>query len=687
MATPSQTSHRVRFGEFELDLSTRELWTNGSKQTLAPQPFQVLQLLIEHHGDLVTRDMLIRRLWPSDTFVDYEQGLKKAIARLRENLGDSAEEPRFIENLPRQGYRFIAEVHEKHSTRSTVKHIAVLPASRDLSDPVDRSRKWIRLAIAVGAVVVIALMVITWLRLKEPLPTVAESKALTNDGVAKYSLVTDGARLYYAEMVNGVFGISQISLSGGEKLWTKMPFADPNIYDISPDRSKLLVGGNSSRQLWVVPIPAGEPHVVGDVTTHGACWDPDGIHVIYAKDHDIYRVNQDGSETRKLASIGGYPGFPHFSPKGDRIRFNAFDAQAGTISIWEMLLNGREIHLLWPAQQEPLNRCCGLWSQTGKLFFFLVGQRFGDIWVADEKRLSGAARLTAGPLAYGAFAPSEDGKRLFAVGTLLRAELTRYDPETKIFAPFLGGISALDVDISRDGKWVTYVAFPDHTIWICKSDGSQCRQMTFPPIQGFMPRWSPDGNTIVFTDLRQARIYTVSREAGTPSPLLPEDKKNQIDPSWSPDGQAIIFARSHLDPDLAVYQLHLKTRTIQMIPGSKDLTGPRMSPDGRFIAALSRDWKSLMLYDTTIQQWETLATAGFGYATWSHDGAWLYARSSAHSVVRFKIADRHMEFVVDLKDFPEPGPSWMGLAPDDSILLHRDRSTSEIYSLTLENNR
>ena len=92
MATPSRTSQRVRFGEFELDLSTHELWNNGSKQTLAPQPFQVLQMLIEHRGGLVTRDTLVARLWPSDTFVDYEQGLKKAVARctiLPNNCGSS----------------------------------------------------------------------------------------------------------------------------------------------------------------------------------------------------------------------------------------------------------------------------------------------------------------------------------------------------------------------------------------------------------------------------------------------------------------------------------------------------------------------------------------------------------------------------------------------------------------------
>src|SRR5215472_3412691 len=110
MAAPSHPTRRICFGEFELDLSTRELRTNGTKQTLAPQPFQLLKLLIENRGQLVTHDTLVKHLWPADTFVDYEQGLKKAVNRLREVLNDSAEQPRFIENLPRQGYRFIGQL-------------------------------------------------------------------------------------------------------------------------------------------------------------------------------------------------------------------------------------------------------------------------------------------------------------------------------------------------------------------------------------------------------------------------------------------------------------------------------------------------------------------------------------------------------------------------------------------------
>jgi eukaryotic-like serine/threonine-protein kinase len=110
MAPSSQASQQVRFGEFQLDLQTAELRNNGHTVTLQDQPFRVLAVLLEHPGRLVTRDELKKRLWPADTFVDFDHGLNKAVNRLREALGDSTENPRFIETLPRKGYRFIAAI-------------------------------------------------------------------------------------------------------------------------------------------------------------------------------------------------------------------------------------------------------------------------------------------------------------------------------------------------------------------------------------------------------------------------------------------------------------------------------------------------------------------------------------------------------------------------------------------------
>ena len=100
----------VRFGDFALDLSTGELCTNGDKTYLQEKPFQILCMLLERPGDLVTREQLVKQLWPDGTFVDFDQSLNKAVNRLREALKDSAEEPKFIETLPRRGYRFIAPV-------------------------------------------------------------------------------------------------------------------------------------------------------------------------------------------------------------------------------------------------------------------------------------------------------------------------------------------------------------------------------------------------------------------------------------------------------------------------------------------------------------------------------------------------------------------------------------------------
>jgi DNA-binding winged helix-turn-helix (wHTH) protein len=110
MAGMAVAATRVRFGPFEADLRTAELWKNGTRLRLQEQPFQVLAMLLERPGELVTRDDLRQRLWPADTFVDFDHSLNTAINKLRDVLGDSAADPRYIETLARRGYRFVAVV-------------------------------------------------------------------------------------------------------------------------------------------------------------------------------------------------------------------------------------------------------------------------------------------------------------------------------------------------------------------------------------------------------------------------------------------------------------------------------------------------------------------------------------------------------------------------------------------------
>ena len=110
MSSPHPLGSTIRFGEFTADLEAQDLFRNGSKVRLQGQPFEILAVLLEHPGRVVTREELHRRLWPSDTFVDFGHGLNAAVNRLRELLGDRVARPRFIETLPKSGYRFLASV-------------------------------------------------------------------------------------------------------------------------------------------------------------------------------------------------------------------------------------------------------------------------------------------------------------------------------------------------------------------------------------------------------------------------------------------------------------------------------------------------------------------------------------------------------------------------------------------------
>src|SRR5438445_10722148 len=123
----------VRVGVFEVDLRVGELRKKGIKVKLQDQPFQILQVLLEHSGEVVTREELRERIWPADTFVDFDQGLNNAIKRLRESLSDSPDNPRFIETIPRHGYRFIGMTGS--STPGRMRSLAVLPLENLSHDP------------------------------------------------------------------------------------------------------------------------------------------------------------------------------------------------------------------------------------------------------------------------------------------------------------------------------------------------------------------------------------------------------------------------------------------------------------------------------------------------------------------------------------------------------------------------
>jgi len=560
--------------------------------------------------------------------------------------------------------------------------------------------------VTIGFIAVAALAaIVLFMKSPESPPTVSSSLQITNDGTSKRSLVTDGTRLYFSEHLSGHSVLMQVSTSGGETAPVPTSLASADIYDFYPGRTELLVkgvadGSETEWPVWVLPLPAGSPRPVGNIVAHAATWTPDGQRIVYARKSSLYTCNQDGTDSRELIAVPGVPFAPRFSPDGQRLRFTIQDTNQRTSSLWEVSSDGKGLHPVLPDWNKPPQESDGAWTPNGEYFLFQsIRDHAQNIWALREgiswvhKANAEPTQLTVAPLMFSDPTPSADGKKLFVIGQQRRFDLIRLEAKSQ-FSIYLPGVSAGEADISRDGEWIAYVAHPELTLWRSKLDGSSRTQLTYAPMQAHIPRWSLDGTQIAFMASRPGKpwkIFVISAEGATPHEVTAGDR-NQGDPTWVPTGDAIVFAglpwlEYASAPGPNIHIVDLKTSQISDVPGSENLFSPRCSPDGRHIAALSRDSTRLMLYDTEKKSWTQLAVSLFGYENWSHDGKYVYAEDYSDKTddgVRVSVANGKVERLLNLKQIPrgfDPWEFWVGLARDDSLLLMRDRSTQEIYSL------
>ena len=313
-------------------------------------------------------------------------------------------------------------------------------------------------------------------------------------------LVTDGARVYLHETRGANSLIVEVSATGGETVALPASSALPTPFDISPARAELVVGalvaGLDEVPIQVLPLPTGSPHRLGDVLGHDATWSPDGQQITYAKGNELYVCKTDGTESKKLVAATGRVGSPRWSPDGAALRFTVTDAKTRSNSVWEVGSDGTRLHPLLPGWNNPPAECCGNWSPDGKYFVF-QSTRNGktNIWARREgkelfrRKAAAPVQLTASGMNYYSPVVSRDGKRIFVIGAAPRGEVVRYDSKSRQFVPYFSDVSAEGLDFSRDGERVTYVAFPEGTLWRSKVDGSERLQLTFSPKQAFLPRW------------------------------------------------------------------------------------------------------------------------------------------------------------------------------------------------------
>ena len=557
--------------------------------------------------------------------------------------------------------------------------------------------------------VVFALALVVWLSWPVPPPRVLRSTQVTSDGISKFPpILTDGSRLYYMELSPKEQLLHQVSVTGGDAAPLAEGFSGSSYFTflagIAPSGSDLLVvsgsgGSTGEGPLWVVPILAGSRHRLGSIVCRAASWAPDGQTIAFAKGSSLNMASSDGTGAHAILTVKGTPSWIRWAPDGRKLRFTVVDPQAATQSLWESTADGSDLHPLLPGWNSTPLECCGDWTPDGRYFVF-QSSRGGssDIWAIREKpTLAGKSahkpmQLTAGPMAYDGPLPSRDNKGLFVIGWQRRGELLRYDSKSQQFVPYMSGISAESLNFSNDGQWVSYVSIPEGSLWRSKVDGTERRQITFPPFTAYQPRWSPDGKKIAFqgsTPGQPWKMYLISAEGGEPEEVM----AGIGDLGWSPDGDSLIFHSGMAQiPSAAprdIRLMDLKTRQTSTLPGSEGLYSPRWSPDGRYIAALRVGPENLWIFDVQAKKWTELTKLALGFPIWSRDSKYIYFDSAElpPKLYRVRISDHWLEQVADLRGMrlaQTAGGLLTGLAPDDSPLVLRDTGNQEIYRLDLE---
>lgn len=728
--TPQSAARKLRFGLFEADLSTGELRKSGIRIRIQAQPFRVLTLLLEKSGEVVTREELQQRIWGSDTIVDFDHSLGTAINKLREALGDSAENSRFIETLARRGYRFLAPVspvleHESEVNPDATpldqgysqKSARLLLHHPGSSLPHSRFRRRTLISAAVILLIFVAgaswflgkhfgshpyapprIRQITYSGRVSPGDTLFESLGAT---------ATDGSRIYFPEIEQGRAILAQALISDGETSTIDLPnaIAAPYISAISPDGSEFLLRNHlntrAEQPLWIVPTIGGAGQRIPGIQAHDATWMPDGRQILYAHGDSLFTVNENGTDVRKFATLPGRAFWLRWSPNGSHLRFTLLNDETHSSHLWTITASGTNAHLLLPSSDG--SECCGSWTADGKYYVFQRNTVSGsNIWALPEHAglFGGPGKpypLTNGPLTYQSPITARSGHRIFFIGLNLRSELLQYNAASQIFVPYTGGISnARRVVFSRDGQWVAWIRQDNGSLWSSRANGSDRMQLTSKPLEVFTMHWSPnDKHLLLMARKPEERwaIYMINAD-GSNLHLVDPENRSQADPGWSPDGKTMIFGRL---PDLmseasmpkAIYLYNLSTHKTKKLPGSEGLFSPRWSSDGRYIAALSIDQTRLMLYNVQTQKWRQLAHQSIADPAWGSKNKFIYFHDfvqPGQPLYRVNVKTDQIQPIANLKDLRVTDAvdyRFAGLTPDNVPLVDARTSAANIYTMPI----
>jgi Tol biopolymer transport system component/DNA-binding winged helix-turn-helix (wHTH) protein len=595
----------VRFGPFEADLETHELWKNGIKMKLGGQPFEILCMLLDRPGQLVAREELQKEIWAADTFVDFNHGLNAAVNKLRETLSDSAEEPKYIETLPRRGYRFIGKIEnavEELTPVNLVQPQSAPPPPRPLAELAE-------------------------------LPSTSPTPAPTGVWARRGGKIAAGFAVAIAVAIGAVLV---------ERWW------ETRGIELREGLEKAGQERILSKMLTLVPDPASDPAV-----------SPDGKLVAFRR--NSYSPGAAGiyvtsSDRRALTQLTQHPGdcCPAWSPDGRTIAFSRISTNEYGIYLVDATGGlPRKI-----SREDPRKKRGELdWTADGKFIAFsgespLGGSQIFLLSVDD----SSARPLTEpqgqdrdwGP----SFSP--DGMRM----AFVRANGAGFPEEIFVMAVH-SGPSPVDEE-GADGKGGRHP--------VSMTAGGIAQQVTNQraAIMG-PPAWSADGQSIIFSSTKagEPSLWRIAAIGGEAKPLE-ETGTATWHPTVSRRDNKLVVQK--ILRSSGIYRLNLqqrgaeRTKTIVTATNGRN-EGPVLSPDGNRLLFMSDRSGSLEIWvshrDGSAPV-ELTNLHGCGTPRWSPDGQWvafdtvgkgaqgIYVISAMGGTARAVVTDR----------FENSVPSW-----------------------------